>query len=59
MKIVAALALAALPLQAMAQQHPAYVAEFNGYYLAVSLSTSDEVPDFSPADRKAAEVCQS
>jgi hypothetical protein len=54
LKLAAILALAVLPLQAMAQQHPVYVAEFNGFYLTISLSTPDEAPDFSPADKKAA-----
>lgn len=59
LKVAAILALAVLPLQAIAQQHPVYVAGFNGFYLAISFSTPDEAPDFSPADKKAAEVCQS
>ncbi len=58
MKIFAILALVASPIMALAQQRPAYVADFNGYFLTISLSTLDKVADFEPADVKAAEVCE-
>jgi hypothetical protein len=52
------LVLIGLPFAASAQQRPAYVANFNGYYLTISLSTLDKVADFEPADVKAAEICE-
>lgn len=58
MKILAILVLIGLPSLVGAQQRPAYVVDFNGYYLAVSLSTLDRVPDFDPADLKASEICE-
>jgi hypothetical protein len=58
MKIFAILALIGLPMMVFAQQRPAYVADFNGYYLAISLSTLDKVTDFEPADVKASEICE-
>lgn len=59
MRYLAILALIGAPLVVAAQQRPAYVADFNGYYLAISLSSLDSVADFAPADLKASEVCES
>ena len=52
------LVMIALPHTAMAQERPAHVVAFNGFYLTVSMSTLDVVADFSPADAKAAQICQ-
>jgi hypothetical protein len=48
-----------MPSLALAQQRPAHVVSFNGYYLSVSLSTLDAVADFGPADVKADQICRS
>lgn len=59
MKVLAFLAMIFAPSVALAQQKPAHVTDFNGYFLTVSFSFLEAVPDFEPADLKASEVCQS
>lgn len=57
MKLIAVLAMIAAPTFLSAQQRPAYVADFNGHFLQISMSTLDKVPNFEPADLKAADIC--
>jgi|AntRauTorckE5430_2_1112549.scaffolds.fasta_scaffold05896_2 hypothetical protein len=52
------LALIAMPYAVSAQERPAHVVAFNGFYLTVSMSTLDTVADFSTADTKAAQICE-
>mgnify|MGYP003627748442 CR=1 FL=1 len=58
MKKILMMALIAMPYAAAAQERPAHVVAFNGFYLTVSMSTLDAVADFSPADEKAAQICE-
>jgi len=59
MKAFAILALILTPSLVAAQQRPAHVADFNGYYLKIGLSSSGSPTDFEPADKKADQVCAS
>ena len=56
---IAILALIGLPSLVGAQQRPAYVAAFNGYYLEIGLSSSGSPTDFGPAEKKAEQICSS
>lgn len=55
--ILAALALMATATHA--QERPAHIADFNGYTVTVSLSDSNKPTDYTPADAKAQEACES
>jgi hypothetical protein len=58
LKVIYVLALCLLPSVTLSQQRPAYVVNFNGHFLSVSLSTLDAVANFEPADIKAAQICE-
>lgn len=50
-------ALFALPSLVIAQQKPAYVVQFNGHFLTISVTSIDTPFNFEPADEKATQIC--